>query len=88
MKDPRICRLIGYVMLFMGFGFVIGGTMCGGGVPGIILYVIAGLFCISSLVWMIMKVRCPHCGALLHLKLYDISRCPYCHRSTKPDDNE
>ena len=32
--------------------------------------------------WMIMKVRCPHCGQLLELKLYNIDYCRYCGKST------
>ncbi|MCR5150907.1 MAG: hypothetical protein K6B52_06750 [Clostridiales bacterium] len=81
MKNPRTCRLIGYIILFAGFGFVIAGSIAGN-TARTVLYLIAGLFIAASVVWMIKKVRCPHCGALLHLKFYDISTCQYCHKRT------
>jgi hypothetical protein len=41
------------------------------------------IICIISTVWMIRKVRCPHCGKLLHLKLFYSNRtCPYCGKDT------
>lgn len=85
MKDPKINRIIGYVILFIGFGFVITGTISGG-IFLVIFYILGGLFVVASTVWMIMKVRCPHCGALLHLKLYNIDRCPRCGKSTDPKE--
>ncbi len=85
MNDPKINRIIGYIVLFIGFGFVIAGTVCGD-ILKIIFYVIAALLIAGSFVWMIMKVRCPHCGALLHLKLYSIARCPHCGKNTDTDE--
>lgn len=83
MKDPKVNRIIGYVIFFIACGFVIAGTTSGG-ILRVIFYIIAGLFTAASIVWDIMKVRCPHCGALLHLKLYNIDRCPQCGKSTDP----
>ena len=85
MKDPKINRFIGYVIFFTACIFMIVGTVSGG-VLLVVFYILAGIFAVTSLVWMIMKVRCPHCGALLHLKLYNIDRCPQCGKSTRPDD--
>ena len=89
MNKPRVNRVIGYVILFLGFLFIIMGTVCrdrGDGIFSIVCYVFGGLLDVFSVVWMVLKVRCPHCGAILHFKLYDIRRCPYCGRSTDPDD--
>ena len=47
--------------------------------------IIGGLMAAASVIWMVRKVRCPHCNMLLHLKLYPIDRCPYCGKSTDPD---
>ena len=87
--DPRLARAIGYAAMFGGFIVVGIGTACFNileGVVSLILYGIAGLFLAFSIIWMIRKVRCPHCGQLLHLKLYDISVCPYCGKSTDPNN--
>lgn len=85
MKNPKLNRGIGYIILFIGFTIFYKGFHAGtapDGVNGTNPLVIAiGLgFVIGSLVWMIFKVRCPHCGKLLELKLYNIDRCPYCGR--------
>ncbi len=84
MRDPRVNRIIGYVIFFIACGFMIAGTVSGG-VFMAVFYVLGGLFALVSVVWMVMKVRCPHCGALLYLKLYNIDRCPQCGKSTDPN---
>ena len=80
--NPRTAR---YIILLVGI--IIFGTGCvfvnfENTVSGIILCIIAVPVLIASVVWMIKKVRCPHCGALLHLRLYPISKCPYCGKNT------
>jgi len=85
MKDPKINRIIGYVIFLAACIFFIMGTVSGGPLM-IVFYIIGGVIAAASVVWMIMKVRCPHCGALLHLKLYNIDRCPVCGKSTDPED--
>ena len=84
--NPRTARMIGYIILFVGI--IIFGIGCifvnfENTVSGIVLCIIAVPVLIASFVWIIRKVRCPHCGALLHLKLYyPISKCPYCGKNT------
>lgn len=87
MRNPKTNRWIGYIILFIGFTIFYKGFHAGtapDGVNGTNSFIIAvGLvFVISSFVWMILKVRCPHCGKLLELKLYNIDRCPHCGRYT------
>jgi len=83
MKNPKINRIIGYVIFFIACAMFIMGTMSSDPLRTV-LYIIGGIIAAVSVVWMVMKVRCPHCGALLHLKLYNIDRCPQCGRSTDP----
>ena len=88
MRNPRTARLIGYVIFFASvplFGFAAVLTEVWGGLLSMLLLVAGGVLFAFSIVWMIRKVRCPHCGQLLHLKLYDIRRCPYCGKNTDPD---
>lgn len=89
--NPRTARLIGYVLMILScivFGTGAACTGVWGGVLSMLLIVAgAALFALST-IWMIRKVRCPHCNQLLHLKLYDISVCPYCGRRTDPDSRD
>ncbi len=87
MKNPRINRILGYIVMFAGFFTVLIGSHAGtapDGVNGYNYFVFgAGLILvIASFVWMILKVRCPHCNRLLHLKLRRIDVCPYCGKRT------
>ena len=86
--NPRTARIVGYVLLFFSFPFFGAMAACmdiaGGLLSMLFLIIGAGLFAVS-VIWMVRKVRCPHCDQLLHLKLYDISVCPYCGRSTDPN---
>lgn len=91
MNTPKINRLIGYVFLFFGFflfykGFKPVGLNDDIADADFILLALAIDFLIGSMVWMIKKVRCPHCNKLLHLKLYNIDVCPHCGKSTDPDE--
>ncbi len=83
---PRIARIIGYVILFASFPFM-GAGMCltdvAGGLLSMALLIVGGGLLAASAVWCLRKVRCPHCNALLPLKLYDIRVCPYCKKSTE-----
>ena len=86
-KNPRINRAIGYIILCIGFAvFGIGCMMYYKSdtsvVLGVIVCIIGVLLFVFSTIWMIKKVRCPHCNALLHLKLYPVSTCPYCGKRT------
>ena len=83
--NPKLARVIGYAVMFAGFICVGIGTACLNileGIVSITIYCFAGFLLMVSVIWMIRKVRCPHCGRLLHLKLYDISVCQHCGRST------
>ena len=87
MKNPRINRILGYIVMFAGFFLVLKGSHAGtapDGVNGYNYYVFGTglLLVIAAAVWMILKVRCPHCKRLLHLKLYSIDVCPYCGKNT------
>ena len=91
MKDPKVNRVIGYIILFSGFGFLMYGTHYPTADDPYngknwFLIIISVVLMVYSLVWMIKKVRCPHCNQILHFKLYNIDVCPYCGRSTDPDD--
>lgn len=90
MKDPRVNKIIGYIILAVGLYFVYKGSHY----PteedpyngkNYYLLALSAVFLISSLVWMIKKVRCPHCGCILNLKIANIDRCPQCHKKTYPD---
>lgn len=71
--------------MFSGFIAVYKGSHMGtasGGVDKILLAL--GLITVAaSVIWMVLKVRCPHCNKLLPLKLYNIDTCPYCGMNTK-----
>ena len=87
LNNPSHNRIIGYLIMILG-AIVFGIGMEIAHMTGIvrllgeIISVIGiGLF-IASIVWMYKKVRCPHCGMLLHLKFYPIRKCPYCGKRT------
>ena len=87
LNNPSHNRIIGYLIMISG-AITFGTGMEIAHMTGIIrllgeiICVIGiGLF-IASIVWMYKKVRCPHCGMLLHLKLYPIRKCPYCGKRT------
>lgn len=77
-NDPILNRRIMYVILFAGFALFAKGARSG----NMFLTIISLALIIGSFIWGIMKVRCPHCGGLLQLKLYDISLCPHCGKRT------
>ena len=87
MRDPRINRATGYGIFFSGLLLVGIGTGLSE-IPRMVFWMLGLLIFAGSVLWMFTKVRCPHCNRLLHLKLYDIRRCPYCGKSTKPDDTD
>lgn len=88
MKNPKINRIIGYIVMFIGFYVFYKGCHAGtaaNGVDGYDYFVIGIglLLVIGAFVWMLLKVRCPYCNGLLNLKLADISVCPYCGKKTE-----
>lgn len=90
MNNPKINRLIGYIVLFIGFFLFYKGVKPVSLTDNIadadfVFLALAVGFLVGSTVWMIKKVRCPHCNKLLHLKLYNIDVCPHCCKSTDPD---
>lgn len=86
-RNPNTNKLIGFAILFSGFVlFGIGwrltkavGIEC---ILGYVLVVMGLVLCVVSTIWVIKKVRCPHCNALLSLKLSSVNTCPYCGRRT------
>lgn len=91
MKNPKINRLIGYVLMFAGFFVWYKGfhsSTAQDPINGLdpFLIVISLIMVIGAIVWMILKVRCPHCNKLLNLKLGNIDICPYCGKRTDTKD--
>lgn len=87
MKNPKINRIIGYIILFIGFGLFYKGFHAGtapDGVNGVDAFtvVVACIFIVGAIVWTILKVRCPHCNGMLNPKLTNIDVCPFCGKST------
>ncbi|MBR6939667.1 MAG: hypothetical protein IKH65_02565 [Clostridia bacterium] len=84
MNTPRKCRRTGYVILFTGVVLFALGLYPRnfGGRANVFLVIVSLIIIAASVMWMVKKVRCPHCGALLHLKLYNIDVCPYCGKNT------
>ena len=87
MKNPKINRIIGYAVMFAGFFVWYKGFHSKTALDPVngrdpILIGIAAVMEIAAIVWMIMKVRCPHCNRLLHLKLWNIDVCPHCGKRT------
>ncbi len=85
-NNPSTNKIIGYLILFASFiPIAIGYKLISSGklmIIGVIALLIGiFLFC-ASVVWMFKKVRCPHCNALLPLKIRPISKCPYCGKRT------
>ena len=87
MKNPKINRIVGYVVLFIGFFLFYKGfhyptqdDPVNGHNP--ILIGISIVMVIASFLWMLKKVRCPHCNILLELKLRTIDICPNCGKNT------
>ncbi len=84
MNTPRKCRRTGHVIMFTGIVLFALGLYPRnfGGKANVFLVILSLIIIAASVVWMIKKVRCPHCGALLHLKMYNIDVCPYCGKNT------
>ena len=87
MKNPKINRIIGYVVLFIGFFVFYKGfhsATAADPVNGLnpLLICISLVLIIGAFVWVILKVRCPHCGKLLNIKLGNIDICPHCGKRT------
>lgn len=87
MKNPKVNRLIGYLILFIGFVIFYRGAQPvsvtdNPADANFFLIAVSFVFIVGSIVWMVKKVRCPHCNHLLHLKLYNIDVCPNCGKST------
>ena len=87
MKNPKVNRIIGYAVMFAGFfvwykGFhsSTANDPVNGHDP--FLIGISVIMVIGAFVWMVLKVRCPHCNSLLNLKLGNIDRCPRCGKRT------
>lgn len=71
MKNPRINRLIGYVIMFFGFSVFYKGAHAGtapNGVDGYDYFVlgIGLILVVAAFAWMLLKVRCPHCNGILN----------------------
>lgn len=83
MKNPSINRMIGYAILFISFYLWYKGFHYDGiSEKNNLLIGLAAVVTIVSFVWLLVKVRCPHCHKLLHIKLYDISVCQHCGKET------
>ncbi len=87
MKNPKINRLIGYIILFVGFvlfyrGFHYPTENDPVNGHNAVLITVASVMIIGAVFWMVLKVRCPHCNKLLHVRLYNIDICPYCGKRT------
>lgn len=87
MKNPKINRIIGYVVLFIGFFVFYKGfhsSTAADPVNGLnpLSICISLVLIIGAFVWLILKVRCPHCGKLLNIKLGNIDICPHCGKRT------
>ena len=87
MKNPKVNRLIGYIVMFIGFFLWYKGFHAStpsdpvnGRDPFLIGFSL--MLVIGAFVWMLFKVRCPHCNKLLNLKLGNIDRCPHCGSRT------
>ena len=83
-NNPNTNKIIGYVILFIGFvffavGWRIKNTVGIGRLFGYVLIIIGLALCVAATVWVVKKVRCPHCNALLSLKMKSEHICPYCH---------
>lgn len=83
MNNPRVNRIIGYIVMFIGFYVVYKGNHTGIASNGrnsydYITIGIGLILVIASFVWMIFKVRCPHCDGLLDIRLKNIDVCPHC----------
>ena len=86
-NNPTHNKIIGYLIMILGFIFFVVGVpiaLSTGIIRllGEIICAIGIALLIASTVWMYKKVRCPHCGALLNLKIWPIRKCPYCGKRT------
>ena len=86
-NNPTKNRLTGYGILFAGIlCFALGCFIDNTTDKGTAAYALCAagiIICISAVVWMFKKVRCPHCGKLHHFKLYYSNRiCRYCGKDT------
>lgn len=88
MKNPHMNRILGYIVMFIGFYVFYKGAHAGtapNGIDGYDYFVLGmGLILvIAAFVWMFLKVRCPHCNGILNLKLGNIDVCPHCGKQTR-----
>ena len=82
MKDPNRAKGIMYLIMFASFVPLGAGAAMQVSRPVIayILLALGAALMIASLVYGVKNVRCPHCGALLNLKLWPLHTCPYCKK--------
>ena len=87
LNNPSHNRIVGYLIMISGaitFGIGMEIAHMNGIIRllGEIVCIIGVALFIASTVWMYKKVRCPHCGMLLHFKFYSIRKYPHCGKRT------
>lgn len=72
-----------FLIMFLGFGLMAAAAYFDLGAVLKVVLMSAGviLSLVLSSVFGIKKVRCPHCNALLSLKLTHTYKCPFCNEN-------
>lgn len=83
MNNPRMNRILGYigimigcVIWYRGFHYPTAEDPVNGHNP--FLIIISIIILITTVMWFVMKVRCPYCHKMLYIKFHNLDVCPHC----------
>lgn len=83
MFSVRVHYLIGVILFFLGLGVMGSVTYDAYGTPDPVGSFLGAVIAVAGLIWVMWKVRCPHCNKMIFKRIgvYDV--CPYCNNSTR-----
>lgn len=84
MKNPNKCRYIMFMLIVVGLILAGVSVIIFGAEPIHPLFVIGAIIAFGSIVFGLIKIRCPFCHKQLHLKgIQPDEFCPFCGKIIK-----
>jgi len=83
MFSIRIHYFIGVFLFFAGLTVMGSAPYDANGMPDPVGSFLGALIVVAGLLWVIWKVRCPHCNKMVFKRIGVFDVCPYCNNSTR-----